>query len=128
MTLEEAVKEFEADFDKVVEFSPFQERADCAPGGNNRYFVVTSTGPKREGDPSGSCATEDEAIGAWLKAVRAQHRKIPGKVLFWRSRPELAKGRHRAKGDKRRPMGRQIGPIRFYVYSRWTAGEMAHAR
>jgi len=129
MQLEQAVRAFEAEFAEVVEFSPSQETAACAPGGNNRYFVVTSGGPKKEGEPAKLFDTADDAIQAWLNAVKTQHQNIPGNVLFWRSRPELMEGRQRTKPTPMRMFGRSFGPVKYYVYSRWTAqqGRMSHA-
>lgn len=107
MTLDEAVKEFESDFSKVVEFDADQERADCAPGGNNRYVVICSSGPKREAEKAEAFLSVDEAVSKWLEAVRAQHKWAPCPVLFWRIRPQITSSR----------TGK-----RHFVYSRLTFG------
>ena len=122
MLLVQAVKAFEAEFEQIVDFSREQERADCAPGGNNRYFVVTSGGPKKEGEAAQLFESADAAVDSWLNAVKVQHKRIPGITLFWRSRPELMEGRKHTKPTSARKFGRSFGPLKYYVYSRWTAG------
>lgn len=121
MTLEEATKQFESEFDSVADY----DRSDDprAVRGNNQYFVLTSCGPKLEGSPvAASFLSEDEAVTAWLDAAHKQHQRVPGKSLYWRTRPEMTSGRKRTKPFGQHPFGMAYGPVMYSVYSRMTHG------
>lgn len=108
MTLDAATTKFEAEFTSVIDFDPNQEKATCAPRSNNQYFVVCSGGPKREGLQTTMYCTEQEAVDEWLIAAQSQHKRLPGRILYWRSRPQIE-----TIGKKRK---------QYHVYSRMTFG------
>jgi len=128
MTLAEAVAAFEKDFAVSDEAGlvddKLPERRDMsrAPTGEP-YVVMTSGGPKAEGDRMPAWfATEDLAAEAWLTQMWRYSDGRGGKVLFWRERPELAQGEFVAidqAGMMNDPRTRADITLRlFAVYSR----------
>lgn len=82
MTLDEAVKEFEAHFTKVID----GEKTATAP--NGKPFVVVAVGQVLgEGNRHFLAPSEDAAVRSWLKEAK----DLAGfnKVLYWRVRPEI---------------------------------------
>jgi hypothetical protein len=99
LTLARAIKEFEAKFERVVEFDPEQPRAAIAPNGEP-YVKIICGGVVPEGEtaPGSHQSSEFAAAAAWYEwALRAAHAGRPqgegilAKVLYWRTRPELAR-------------------------------------
>lgn len=90
MTLDEAVAEFEKDFD-VVEFNPDTSRPGFAVTGEP-YHQVVCGGVMAEGECGGVwCATESMATRFWFQAARdyAAAVNVSQKArLYWRVRPE----------------------------------------
>ncbi len=81
MTLEAAVKEFEATFSEVIDglAGPMAQNGE-------KYIEVASGGRRGEGEELEYFDTPEQAIQSWLSAVKPFSRK---KKLYWRIRPEL---------------------------------------
>lgn len=123
MTLDEVTKQFEARFERVVEFDPKQESPRHAPGGNNEYFTVTSSGPKTEGaSPRWFFPSPESAVDAWLTAALANLARYPNPTtLYWRTKPDMSEGRA-VEDAPEYPLGKHVGPTLYTVYSRMTFG------
>lgn len=125
MTLEDAVKQFEANFRFVEEWAPSNTPACYAPGTKNRFITYDSNGPRVEGEHREGLAfpTAESAIEHWLENVTGDlHRsRMSGKGfdwLRWRRRPELESGQQSRVIWTRPVSFRKFGPIMHTVTSR----------
>lgn len=122
MTLEEAIKQFEARFERVVEFDPTCENPRVVPNTEAPYFVITCGGRKPEGDlaewnDESYQPTPEAAAERWFARAVAEHEKLGGKTLYWRTRPDLSDVRRMTEMSLHSG-GRHYGPTLHTVYSR----------
>lgn len=123
MDLEGATKQFEARFERVVEFDP--DAHDGHPGHvsgrqDMPYFTITTGGLKQEGKnnaPDYYQPTEGAAVSKWLVEAVGEHERRGGKVLYWRHRPEIG-GVRMIQDVPGKLYGVPYGPEMFAVYSR----------
>lgn len=89
-TLDQAVAEFEAAFEKVDD-SPMHTNDSRAPNGAMyERFVVPARGQQASKNPkAASFDTPAEAVAAWLSAVKARFTGNDKPVLWWRARPRI---------------------------------------
>lgn len=119
MTLDEAMREVESRFEAVTDYVPGE--CPTAVNGTNRYVAICSAGPKREGEPTKAFDDPRTAVIAWRDMMVSEHiRHGSPRRLFWRTRPEMQVGREHSKPSRYHVQGREIGPVKFYVYSRLT--------